>query len=70
MYLTNLEKVRTDLKNTPAVYITTDSWTSVNNESFTAVTAHYFNSNLELKTNLLECMYFPCDIQHKILQID
>jgi zinc finger BED domain-containing protein 1 (E3 SUMO-protein ligase ZBED1) len=58
LYLSNLEKVKINFKEASAVCLTTDSWTSINNESFTAITAHYLDSKLKLKSILLECLSF------------
>ncbi|KAF0715473.1 zinc finger BED domain-containing protein 1-like [Aphis craccivora] len=41
-----------------AVCLTTDCWTSVNNTSFLAVTAHFLNGNMELKSYCLDCTEF------------
>nr|CAI5847868.1 unnamed protein product [Callosobruchus analis] len=56
LYLSELERVKNNLKIAESVCITTDSWTSANNESFTAVTAHYLTDNLEIRSHLLECI--------------
>ena len=37
------------------VCLTTDCWTSVNNEAFIAVTAHFVDRNFELQSVLLTC---------------
>lgn len=37
------------------ICLTTDCWTSVNTESFIALTGHFINDSYELKTILLEC---------------
>ncbi|KAF2888806.1 hypothetical protein ILUMI_17366, partial [Ignelater luminosus] len=42
---TMVEQVKLRLVTAPAVAITTDGWTSSNNESFVALTAHYIESN-------------------------
>nr|CAI5831488.1 unnamed protein product [Callosobruchus analis] len=56
LYLSELERVKNNLKIAEYVCITTDSWTSANNESFTAVTAHYLTDNLEIRSHLLKCI--------------
>lgn len=38
--------------------MTTDCWTSINNKSFFAVTVHYVDPNLNLKSVLLQCASF------------
>lgn len=40
------------------VTLTTDCWTSQNSENYLTVTAHYIDSNFELKSLLLECSRF------------
>jgi len=35
--------------------LTTDCWTSKNNESFMAITIHFIDTEFELKSILLEC---------------
>ncbi|KAJ8895565.1 hypothetical protein PR048_000901 [Dryococelus australis] len=41
-----------------AVYMTTDNWTSINSESFVAVTVHFVDSESTLSTFLLGCISF------------
>lgn len=41
-----------------SVCLTTDCWTSINNTSFLAVTAHYVDPNFNLKSVLLQCAPF------------
>ncbi|CAH2207636.1 jg12313, partial [Pararge aegeria aegeria] len=50
-----------DILNTEAVTacITTDCWTSNNNDSFIAVTAHYISPKFKFKSILLECKGCP-----------
>lgn len=56
-------RVRAALDKTHSVCITTDAWTSRNNESFIAVTCHYIDVNQEaLKTVLLSC--FVTKLRH------
>lgn len=55
------EKVRHNMENANAVCLTTDGWTSDNNQSYLAVTAHYILSTSEatkLHSNLLGCVEF------------
>lgn len=52
------EVVKLQLSQTEAVCLTTDDWTSVNNESFVAVTAHFFDQSFELCSLLLGCTEF------------
>ncbi|CAH1110400.1 unnamed protein product [Psylliodes chrysocephalus] len=48
-------RVRDLIKEAKKVCITTDSWTSRNNDGYTAVTAHYMDDNFVMKSVLLEC---------------
>lgn len=50
--------VQKQLLDAPAVCLTCDGWTSVNNTSFYALTSHFFDSNTKLKSLLLECSEF------------
>lgn len=57
------EKCMFNLKNyfstmKPFVCLTTDCWTSINNESFMAVTVHFINSQFHLESVLLNCSVF------------
>jgi hypothetical protein len=49
-------KVKQKIEKTPAVCLTTDGWTSINNESFISITMHYIDENFELSSHLLECL--------------
>ncbi|KAI4468007.1 dna replication-related element factor isoform a [Holotrichia oblita] len=42
-------------KNVKSVCLTTDCWTSVNTESYIAVTAHFLNDEFQLRHILLDC---------------
>lgn len=51
--------VKNDIKkNAMYVSITTDSWTSVKNENYIAVTAHYIDEECDLKSYLLSCFKY------------
>lgn len=55
------EKVRQRIEHANAVCLTIDGWTSDNNDSYLAVTAHYVVSSLEdtkLQSNLLGCVEY------------
>lgn len=58
MYTDLLGQVKTKLADAVAVSLTTDSWTSINNQSFMAITVHFINSNSVLCSNLLGCFEF------------
>lgn len=40
------------------ICLTTDCWTSRNNESFVAITVHFFSTNFEIQSALLSCNVF------------
>lgn len=53
------EKVKADVKKAQSVCLATDGWTSVNNDSFIAVTVHYIDpAETKIKSNLLGCVEY------------
>ncbi|XP_050059751.1 zinc finger BED domain-containing protein 4-like [Aphis gossypii] len=57
------EKCLNDMKsqikeNAVSVCLTTDCWTSINNQSFIAITAHYLDPDFKFISVLLECVPF------------
>lgn len=58
LYNQNKEIIIEELKSAFAVSVTTDSWTSVNAESFLAYTAHFISEKLTMKSYLLDCLEF------------
>lgn len=53
------QKVKMNLSNAKYIAFTTDGWTSLNNDSFVAITVHYIDSiECVLKSYLLGCYYF------------
>jgi len=52
------QKVLENIKDAFALCITTDGWTSINNDSYVAVTAHWINADIKLCSNLLDCVPF------------
>jgi len=46
------------LKEAEHIYLTTDCWTSRNNESFMAITIHFVDFNFSLKSVLISCSAF------------
>lgn len=48
-------KIKELVTQVESVCLTTDSWTSVNNDSFMAVTIHFIDQEFHLKSVLLEC---------------
>ncbi|XP_073995761.1 E3 SUMO-protein ligase ZBED1-like [Rhodnius prolixus] len=55
IYKREESKLKSKFNEVNAVCLTTDCWTSVNNESFIAITAHYIDQNTNLQTHLLKC---------------
>lgn len=53
-----LEEVKLNIQSGTAICLTTDGWTSMSHSSYLAVTAHFIDSNTELKTYLLACVEF------------
>ena len=53
-----LDKVKTDLKYSKAVCLTSDGWTGLNGTNFLAATVHFVNDSTNLKSYLLECEEF------------
>lgn len=61
MYQIAAQNVKYQLENVSAICLTTDGWTSITNQSFVAVTAHFINPKKDYKisTVLLGCTDFP-----------
>lgn len=57
-YQKTIEAVKNRIELSYAVCITTDAWTSITNESYIAITAHFFDENLILQSVLLECVEY------------
>lgn len=55
LYKEAVNETATKLEEALYVTITTDTWTSRNNESFLAITAHFINKEFEIKSSLLDC---------------
>lgn len=53
-----MKKVKLEMNKAHYVAITTDGWTSVNNDSFYAITAHFIDVNCDIKTILLSTFKF------------
>lgn len=65
LYQSSRDFIQEELSHVNFICITTDSWTSSNNENFTAITAHYLiieELQLTLKSRLLDC--FSYDEKH------
>lgn len=56
------EHVQNRLLDAAAVCLTTDGWTSVTNQSYIAITAHFINKDGALESYLLGC--FPINERH------
>jgi len=53
------QKIKVNIKNAEHIAFTTDGWTSVNNDSFVAITIHFIDKEeCILKTHLLGCYNF------------
>ncbi|XP_074034348.1 E3 SUMO-protein ligase ZBED1-like [Leptinotarsa decemlineata] len=60
IYEETFHNLQSKIKDVRSVTLTTDCWTSINIESFMAVTIHYID-NFQLHSALLECSSFPQD---------
>lgn len=58
-YTVTKEKALAEIKQTSAVSLTADMWTSVNMDAYLGVTCHYVSDSLDLATVLLGVQYFP-----------
>lgn len=58
LYNAIFEKLQTQINLAKYVCLTTDCWTSINNQSFMAITAHYFIDDLQLKSICIGCDAF------------
>lgn len=50
------EMVQSDISQATGVSLTFDSWTSIANENYIAITAHYIGESGDMKSSLLECV--------------
>lgn len=60
MYELEVQRVKAQLQNVSAVCLTSDGWTSRNNQSFIAITAHFLDpkKEIQLSSVLLGCTSF------------
>ncbi|KAJ8704257.1 hypothetical protein PYW08_012981 [Mythimna loreyi] len=58
MYNRELIKARAKVASVSAICLTTDGWTSINNEHFIAITAHYIK-NSQLHSTMIGCVQYP-----------
>lgn len=54
-----LHETKALISNAVSVCLTTDTWTSINTESFMGVTAHFIDDNFKTHAVLLQCAQFP-----------
>ena len=54
----HLEKLRADLEDVDVLSLAMDGWTSVNNQCYCAITAHFINNECKLDCFLLDCFEF------------
>ncbi|CAH1106752.1 unnamed protein product [Psylliodes chrysocephalus] len=59
LYEKTFTDVQEEIKYVKSVTVTTDCWTSINTESYMAVTVHFINQNFDIKSILLHCAVFP-----------
>lgn len=79
LYEDTKEKVLLEINNVRShdhikLCLTTDMWTSRENENFIAVTGHFISEDYQFKSILIECFLFEdthssANIQSKLLQI-
>ena len=58
LHQTTIMKVKATLDVATAVCLTADGWTSVNNDSFLAITAHFLDEETNMCSKLLGCVEF------------
>ncbi|XP_044766203.1 E3 SUMO-protein ligase ZBED1-like [Coccinella septempunctata] len=58
IHQTTKEKVQEVIREADAICLTTDGWTSLNNVSYIALTAHFITKETQLKSVLLGCTDF------------
>lgn len=58
LYEQCLVNCKENLKKVDAVSLTTDCWTSANNDSFMGITVHFIDNNFKLCSVLLKCAVF------------
>ncbi|CAH1106796.1 unnamed protein product [Psylliodes chrysocephalus] len=58
LYTSAVQEIKKQLEIPEAVTLTTDGWTSINNEGFLAITAHFIDENCLMKAFLLDCFIY------------
>ena len=57
MYNTNMESIKGAVKNSRAIALTSDFWTSLDNESYCVIICHWITDDWNLKSVVLECVH-------------
>lgn len=61
VYEKTKSRIQEQLNSVDFISVTTDSWTSIINENYTAITVHYLleeNDHLALKSHLIDCFSY------------
>lgn len=53
-----LSSIHNDVQAASALSLSTDSWTSRNNESYVAIVAHFMDENTKIQSALLGCINY------------
>ena len=67
MYNTKIESIKEAVKNSKAVALTSDFWTSLGNESYCGIVCHWITDDWNLKSVVLACVHvverhFPVNV--------
>ena len=57
MYNTKMESIKEAVKNSKAIALTSDFWTSLGNESYCGIICHWITDDWNLKSVVLECVH-------------
>lgn len=58
LYKSTVDTIKNKLKTVKAICLTTNAWTSINNESYVAVTVHYLDDDTKMSSILIGCQHF------------
>jgi len=58
MYNTKMESIKETVKNSKAIALTSDFWTSLGNDSYCGIICHLITDDWNLKSVVLECVHF------------
>lgn len=61
LYQSTMDEIKLAVMEAKSVALAIDRWTSINNENYISVTAHYLNEDLILKANLLDVVSIQKD---------